>query len=102
MVSLGKLASKLFGDSNERKLKAYRPNVDAINALESELEGLSDDALRARTDAFRQQVKEGASLDELLVRSARAPATRVRARRTLRPVESTAMRSRRRSPNGRS
>ncbi len=67
MLSLGGLASKLFGSSNERKIKIFRPKVAAINALEPEIEKLSDADLRARTDMFRQQLKDGATLDELLV-----------------------------------
>ena len=67
MVSLGALASKIFGNSNERLIKAYRPKVDEINALEPEIEKLSDDDLRARTEEFRKQIAEGASLDDLLV-----------------------------------
>src|SRR6478672_8404659 len=67
MLSIGTIAAKVFGTSNDRKLKTYRPNVEAINALESELEGLSDAELRARTAAFRQQLAEGVSLDDLLV-----------------------------------
>ncbi len=61
------LARKLFGSSNERRIKSYLPRVAEINALEGELEGLSDDALRARTAAFKQQVAGGASLDDVLV-----------------------------------
>src|SRR5712691_1179748 len=64
---IGALARKLFGSSNERRIKSDQPRVEAINALESELEKLSDEALRARTDAFKQQVAEGASLDDVLV-----------------------------------
>src|SRR5262249_53013913 len=45
----------------------YQPRVDAINALEPELAALSNDALRARTEAFKKQVSEGASLDDILV-----------------------------------
>ncbi|MGF1649018.1 MAG: preprotein translocase subunit SecA [Hyphomicrobiaceae bacterium] len=67
MISLGKLASKVFGSSNDRKVKAYRARVEQINALEPELEQLSDDALRARTEAFRKQIAEGASISDLLV-----------------------------------
>ena len=67
MVSLGKLASKIFGSSNDRKVKAYSGRVEAINALEDEIAALSDEQLRARTDEFRQQLKDGAKLDELLV-----------------------------------
>ena len=61
------LARKLFGSANERQIKTYRPRVDEINALEKELEGLSDEALRARTEEFKRQVAEGTSLDDLLV-----------------------------------
>ncbi|PWB57982.1 MAG: preprotein translocase subunit SecA, partial [Bradyrhizobiaceae bacterium] len=63
----GALARKLFGSANDRRVKGYRPRVEAINALEKELEALSDDALRARTDEFRRQVADGKSLEELLV-----------------------------------
>ncbi len=67
MLSLGGLASKFFGSSNERRIKIFRPRVAAINALEDELIALSDDDLRARTEMFRQQLKDGADLDTLLV-----------------------------------
>jgi preprotein translocase subunit SecA len=67
MVAFGDIASKIFGSSNERKLKAYDTNVAAINALESELEKLTDEQLRARTDEFRKQAADGVELDELLV-----------------------------------
>src|SRR3954464_9511807 len=64
---IGALARKLFGSSNERRIKAYQPRVDAINELEKELEQLSDEALRARTAEFKKQVADGASLDDILV-----------------------------------
>ena len=67
MVSLGAIASKVFGSTNERKLKGYDANVAAINALEDELEKLSDEELKARTDEFRKQVADGTSLEDLLV-----------------------------------
>ncbi len=67
MLSLGSLATKIFGSSNERRVKVFRPNVAAINALEPEIEKLSDDELRARTVLFRQQLKDGAEVDDLLV-----------------------------------
>ena len=57
---IGVIARKLFGSSNERRIKGYLPRVAQINALEKELAGLSDEALRARTEAFKQQVAEGA------------------------------------------
>jgi preprotein translocase subunit SecA len=64
---IGAALRKVFGSSNERRIKSYRPRVDAINALEQELEALSDEALRARTDEFKQQLADGKTLDDLLV-----------------------------------
>ena len=61
------LARKLFGSSNDRRVKTYRPRVDEINALEGELEKLSDEALRARTDEFKKQLADGKTLDDILV-----------------------------------
>ena len=61
------LARQLFGTSNERRIKSCLPRVAQINALEKELEGLSDEELRARTDEFKKQVAEGTSLDDILV-----------------------------------
>ena len=63
----GAVARKIFGSSNERRIRAYRPRVDSINALEKELERLSDEALRARTDMFRQELAAGKELDDILV-----------------------------------
>ncbi len=61
------VAKKIFGTANERKLKAYRSELEAINALESELEALSDEALKARTQTFREQLKDGKKLDDLII-----------------------------------
>ena len=58
--------TKIFGSRNDRLLKQYRKTVERINALESSLESLSDDELRGKTDLFRQQLAQGATLDELL------------------------------------
>ncbi|GAA0786301.1 preprotein translocase subunit SecA [Roseibium denhamense] len=66
MAGLGALARKLFGSSNDRKIKNFKARVDQINALEPEVQALSDEALRARTDEFREQLKNGASLEDLL------------------------------------
>ncbi|GGK52416.1 preprotein translocase subunit SecA [Salinarimonas ramus] len=63
---LGALAKKLFGSANDRRLKSYAPRIQAINALEKELEGLSDEALRARTEAFKAEIAAGKSLDDVL------------------------------------
>lgn len=64
---LGALAKKLFGSANDRRVKGYGPRVAAINALETELAALSDEALQARTAEFRQQIANGTKLDDLLV-----------------------------------
>src|SRR3990172_3908399 len=67
MLSIGTIAAKVFGSSNDRRVKGYKPKVEAINALEPEMERLSDAELRARTDEFRRQVADGVSLDDLIV-----------------------------------
>src|SRR3979409_1253133 len=64
---LGALARKFFGSANDRRIKAYQPRIDAINALEPQVAALSDEALKARTAEFRQQIAAGTSLDDLLV-----------------------------------
>ena len=64
---LGALAKKIFGSSNDRRVKGFRPRVAAINALEPEISALSDEQLRARTQAFRDQLAAGTRLDDLLV-----------------------------------
>ncbi|WP_292456239.1 preprotein translocase subunit SecA, partial [Mesorhizobium sp.] len=67
MVSLGGLARKVFGSSNDRRVKSTRPRVEAINAMENEMRALSDAELAGRTEKFRQDLANGASLDDLLV-----------------------------------
>ncbi|PYE24753.1 protein translocase subunit secA [Rhizobium sp. PP-CC-3A-592] len=67
MVSLGGLARKLFGSSNDRRVKGYNTRVAAITALEPEMAALSDEALAAKTVEFREQIAAGKTLDDLLV-----------------------------------
>src|SRR6188508_2535722 len=64
---LGAVARKFFGSSNDRRVRRYQPRVDAINALEPELLTLSDEELRARTVAFKKELAEGKTLDDILV-----------------------------------
>jgi len=64
MVS--KFLSKIFGSRNERLVKRLRKSVAQINALEAELEQLSDDALRGKTDELRARLSQGTPLDDLL------------------------------------
>ena len=66
MLSINTIAAKIFGTSNDRKIKAYRPVADAVTALEDDTKALSDDALRARTVEMKQRFAEGATLKDLL------------------------------------
>ncbi|MEP3255990.1 MAG: DEAD/DEAH box helicase, partial [Roseibium sp.] len=66
MAGLGALARKIFGSANDRKVKAFKAKVAEITALEPEVQALSDEDLRARTEQFREQLKNGASLDDIL------------------------------------
>ncbi len=58
--------TSLFGSRNERVLRQLSKSVTRINALESEYTALGDDALREKTDAFRQRLAAGETLDQLL------------------------------------
>ncbi|WP_310636687.1 preprotein translocase subunit SecA [Delftia acidovorans] len=58
--------TKLFGSRNDRLLKQYRKTVVRINAMEPDYEKLSDEALRAKTQEFKERVAKGESLDDLL------------------------------------
>ncbi|MBT5563529.1 MAG: preprotein translocase subunit SecA [Rhodospirillaceae bacterium] len=64
---IGAIARRLFGSANERFLKTLNKDVEAINALEAQLEALSDDELRARTPWLKDRLSAGESLDDLLV-----------------------------------
>jgi preprotein translocase subunit SecA len=64
---LNNLAKRLFGSANDRFVKTLQGIVDAINAVEPEVEALSDDDLKARTAWLRGRVEAGESLDDLLV-----------------------------------
>ena len=57
---------KIFGSRNQRLVKQYQKTVTAINALEPQIEQLTDDQLRAKTGEFRQRIASGESLDKLL------------------------------------
>ncbi len=72
---------RVFGSSNDRRLKGYRPMVAAINALEPQFEALSDDELRAKTGEFRAEVAAGKTLDDLTAPA--FAAVREAAKRTL-------------------
>ncbi len=78
---LAKFAKRIFGSANDRFIKGLRQQVEAMNALEPSLQALSDTDLAARTAAFRQQLADGAALDDLLVEA--FATVREAARRTL-------------------
>ena len=61
-----KLLTSIFGSRNDRMLKTYRKTVAQINALESALESLSDEALRAKTDAFKARLQQGETIENVL------------------------------------
>lgn len=63
----GKLFAKLVGSRNDRFLKKLKKQVQQINALEAEYQKLSDEQLKNKTSEFKQRVKDGASLDDILV-----------------------------------
>src|SRR5512138_2315821 len=60
------LLKKIFGSRNDRLIRQYSQTVRTINALEPTISALTDEALRAKTDEFRQRVAGGESLDSLL------------------------------------
>jgi preprotein translocase subunit SecA len=62
----GSIIKKIVGTKNDRELNRLAPNVDQINDLEPEIRKLGDAQLRAKTFEFRQQLANGAALDELL------------------------------------
>ncbi len=63
---LGKLVKLIVGSRNDRLIKKKMKLVKKINALASQYESLSDDALRAKTEEFRQRLADGEKLDKLL------------------------------------
>ncbi len=63
---LAKFLTQMFGSRNQRLLRQYGKLVKAASALEAEFQALDDAALRAKTEAFRQRLADGATLDELL------------------------------------
>ncbi|OOY29736.1 preprotein translocase subunit SecA [Thioclava sp. L04-15] len=67
MLGIGTLAKKVFGSSNDRKVKSVRPLVAKINALEEEFAPLTDEQLIEKTREFQRRVQEeGESLDKIL------------------------------------
>ncbi|HWD49939.1 MAG TPA: preprotein translocase subunit SecA [Rhizomicrobium sp.] len=66
MVSLGSIASRFFGSSNERKLRPMWKTVEEINALEPRFQSMSDEQLKAVTPAFKERLAKGETLEDIL------------------------------------
>jgi preprotein translocase subunit SecA len=64
---INKVLTTIFGSQHEREVKKMQPQVAAINAMEPEIQALTDDGLREKTVEFRRQIANGATLDDLLV-----------------------------------
>mgnify|MGYP003552373918 CR=1 FL=1 len=56
----------IFGDPNKKLLKKYEPIIAKVNALESAVSALSDEALRAKTTEFKDRISKGETLDSLM------------------------------------
>ena len=67
MVKFGAIAKKFFGSSNDRRIRGYGSKVQAINALEAEMEALSDAELAQKSEEFKKQLQDGKSVDDILV-----------------------------------
>ncbi len=66
MVSLGGIARKIFGSSNDRRVKRIRTTIKDVNALEAEISALTDAQLQAKTSEFRAELAAGKTVDDLL------------------------------------
>ena len=64
---ISSLLKKIFGTKNDREIKALTKEVEKINALESEYEKLSDEELKNKTNIFKERLKNGETLDDILV-----------------------------------
>ncbi|MFC1729822.1 preprotein translocase subunit SecA [candidate division KSB1 bacterium] len=64
---LNKLITTVFGDPNEKELKSIRPIVEQINQKEEEYQKLSDDELKGNTEKFKERIRNGETVDDLLV-----------------------------------
>ena len=63
---LGTIAKAIFGSANDRYVRSLDRTIATINALEPQIQALSDDELRAQTQKFRDQLAAGKTLDDIL------------------------------------
>ncbi len=61
------LFEKVFGTHSEKELKKIKPLIDKIEALDSDMQALSDEELKAKTQEFKDRLAKGETLDDLLV-----------------------------------
>src|SRR6266403_1542656 len=66
-MAIDAMLAKVFGTRHEREVKAMRPLIAAINEMEPRIQELSDQELAAQTVMFKEQLAQGASLDDILV-----------------------------------
>src|SRR5579863_4064345 len=66
-MQIDKILAKVFGTKHEREVKAMRPIIASINAMEPQMEEMSNEELAAQTVRFREQLAQGATLDDLLI-----------------------------------
>ncbi len=78
---LGAIAKRVFGSRNDRQVRRMQKTVSRINALETDMEALSEEALRGKTAEFRDRLERGESLDDLMPEA--FAAVREASRRTL-------------------
>ena len=58
-----KILSKIFGTSHEREMKRIQPVVDQINKLEPQMQALSDNQLKGKTEEFKKRLQNGETVD---------------------------------------
>ena len=63
---LNKLTSKLFGSSNDRQIKKYKPIIDQVNNLENNFSDLSDEQLKLKTKTLKDRLSQNESLNDIL------------------------------------
>lgn len=66
MLGLGKIAKKVFGTPNDRRLREAQTAVDSINSLEEKFSLLSDDEISSKTNEFKKRLRDGEAIDALL------------------------------------
>src|SRR5690349_12492646 len=66
-MAIDAMLAKVFGTKHEREIKAMRPLIAAINDMEGRIQELSDEELAAQTVMFKEQIAQGASLDDVLI-----------------------------------